>query len=130
MTRISRRSFGSFLMVGGLATGLHYTIMYVLLQANLCSVAYASASGYALSTLLNYWANARFTFSGSHEHARSLPRFLLTAAAGLAINQTVLLALTHLGLPVVLSQILATTCVLAWNYIINAVWSFRSRHSS
>lgn len=130
MKNISKRSFGTFLLVGGSATALHYLIMAILMTTGLCTKGYASAAGYSLSTLYNYWANARFTFGGGHRHRDSLPRFLLTAVAGLGINQAVLLGLTSLGLPVPGAQILATGCVLVWNYMVNALWSFRSRFPS
>ncbi|MDO6384820.1 MULTISPECIES: GtrA family protein [unclassified Uliginosibacterium] len=130
MTHLGPSSFLRFLLVGGSATALHYLIMAALLATSLCTAATASATGYSLSTFYNYWANARFTFGGSHRHRDSLPRFLLTAAAGLGINQLVLLGLIALGLPVAAAQILATGCVLVWNYVINAIWSFRSRHPS
>lgn len=130
MTHLGSRSFLRFLLVGGSATALHYLIMAALLAAGLCSAGPASATGYSLSTLYNYWANARFTFGGVHRHRDSFPRFLLTAAAGLGINQLVLLGLIALGLPLAVAQVLATGCVLVWNYVINAIWSFRSRHPS
>jgi putative flippase GtrA len=131
MEHINTRSFGSFLLVGGSATLLQYFIMFMLMHFGHWSEGYASASGYVLSTFYNYGANARFTFQGKHDHLRSLPRFLATALAGLAINQFVLLSLTRLvALPVAPAQIVATGCVLVWNYLINAIWSFRSRRPS
>lgn len=130
MTHLGTRSFLRFLLVGGSATALHYLIMASLLAAGLCGAGTASATGYGLSTLYNYWANARFTFGGRHRHRESFPRFLLTAAAGLGINQLVLLGLIALNLPVAAAQIMATACVLVWNYVINAIWSFRSRQAS
>ena len=130
MRHIGWQSFIRFLLVGGSATLLHYAIMAILLFADWMSAGAASATGYSLSTLYNYAANARFTFAGKHDHRRSLPRFLLTALSGLGINQLILLSLLHLGLPLVLAQITATGGVLVWNYVVNATWSFRSRNSS
>lgn len=130
MKHIGWQSFIRFLLVGGSATLLHYAIMAVLLLAGWMTAGSASATGYCLSTFYNYAANARFTFAGKHDHRRSLPRFLITAASGLGINQLILLSLLHFGLPLVLAQITATAGVLVWNYVINATWSFRSRNSS
>ena len=130
MSHLGSKSFFRFLLVGGSATALHYAIMFGLMHYELCSKGYASATGYSLSTLFNYWANARFTFGGQHKHAESMPKFVMTATAGLGINQLVLLSLTQLGLPVAPAQIFATGTVLVWNYVINAIWSFRARHPS
>ncbi|MBB2916090.1 putative flippase GtrA [Cupriavidus alkaliphilus] len=89
----------------------------------------ASATGYLISTLYNYYANARYTFGGGHNHARSFPRFLVTAAVGLGINQVVLLGLISLSMPVIIAQFVATATVLLWNYFINAIWAFSRRDS-
>lgn len=130
MHQIDSRSFVRFLLVGGSATLLHYAIMAAMLQGFACPPGISSAIGYCLSTLYNYWASARFTFAGKHDHSRSLPRFLITAATGLGINLLVLTGLIHLGLPVVPAQLVATGAVLLWNYFINATWTFGSRHPS
>lgn len=126
--QLGARSFARFVLVGGSATALHYLIMAALIASGVCAAGAASASGYSLSTLFNYAANARFTFGGGHRHREALPRFLLTAAAGLGINQLVLLGLHALGLPVALAQLAATGGVLIWNYVVNATWAFARKH--
>lgn len=130
MQQISPRSFLCFLVVGGSATLLQYLIMFVLIRYAQCSEGYASATGYVISTAYNYCANASLTFHGKHRHTRSLPRFLLTALAGLGINQMVLLGLLRLHTWLPMAQIAATVCVLVWNYLVNALWSFRTHHPS
>ncbi|WP_253958617.1 GtrA family protein [Paraburkholderia fungorum] len=87
----------------------------------------ASAAGYALSTVYNYLANARFTFVHDNPHSKSLPRFLTTALIGLAINQIVLVELLRIGVLVAVAQLSATLLVLLWNYFINATWTFGKR---
>ncbi|MDQ7988106.1 MAG: GtrA family protein [Candidatus Dactylopiibacterium sp.] len=122
---IGGQTFLRFLLVGGSATALHYALMAALLATGMAGAGAASAIGYTLSTFYNYAANARFTFGGGHDHRRSLPRFLLTALAGLGINQILLLGLIRLGLPVPAAQLCATAGVLLWNYLVNALWSFK-----
>lgn len=124
MGHISQSSFLRFLLVGGSATLLHYAIMGGLIYLAGATVGVASATGYILSTLYNYWANSRFTFSGAHDHKRSLPRFLVTALTGLGINQSILLVAVYLSFPVPIAQLAATAAVLFWNYFINATWTF------
>lgn len=129
MNQISHSSFFRFLLVGGSATLLHYAIMGSLIHFAGVTAGIASASGYVCSTFYNYWASAHFTFGGGHDHARSLPRFLLTALAGLGINQITLLAGLYFSLPVPVAQLVATVTVLFWNYFINALWTFSKRDS-
>jgi putative flippase GtrA len=84
----------------------------------------ASAVGYILSAFFNYFANSHFTFGGGHSHARSLPRFLVTALTGLGINQIVLLSGMYISLPIAIAQLTATAVVVFWNYFVNASWTF------
>lgn len=130
MKQLGTRSFLRFVLVGGSATALHYLVMFLLIHLAGVDAGIASASGYTLSTFWNYWANACFTFGGGHDHARSLPRFLATAIAGLGINQLMLLGLIALGIPVAVAQLAATATVLLWNYFINASWAFARRDPS
>jgi putative flippase GtrA len=130
MANISLRSMRRFLLVGGSATLLHYIAMAVLMLCADVPKGEASACGYVISTFYNYWGNARYTFGGTARHRQALPRFLVTALAGLGVNQFVLQGLSSQGLPVPLAQVCATACVLVWNYLVNACWSFRSRHAS
>lgn len=130
MSNLNVSSFMRFLLVGGTATALHYLIMFALLHWQMCDKLVASGVGFALSAVFNYLANAFFTFRSGHTHAESLPRFVATMSAGLAINTGVLASLTWLGLPTAVAQVLATGVVLVWNYTINAVWTFRKRQPS
>jgi len=118
-----------FVLVGGSATAIHYAIMFVLLKLQLCDKTVASSTGFVISAIFNYLANAHFTFQGDHNHAESVPRFVAMMAAGAVINASVLNGLVWIGLPVWLAQILATGVVLVWNYIINAVWTFKARQA-
>ncbi len=127
---LSSRSFLRFLLVGGGATLLQYLIMAALMA--LCEVPAVRAStiGFLLSAIFNYWANARFTFAAQGGHRRSILRFAVTLCAGLAINALVLYAFKKMGAAIWLAQLIATGVVLVWNYTINAIWTFRKRHSS
>lgn len=125
--RDSAFRFLRFLIVGGSATLLHYAIMGGLIFMSMASTVAASAIGYIFSTIYNYLANFRFTFGGGYSHARSLPRFILTACAGLFLNQIILTVGIYFSLPIYIPQLLATATVLVWNYLINAAWSFAKK---
>ena len=124
---ISLRKLAVFLLVGGGATALHYLIAALLWRGVGLAPALASGIGFGLSALFNYAANARYTFNSTGAHAESLPRFAVVAGIGLALNSAVIWGLTALGWHAVVAQLLATVIVLAWNFILNAAWTFRSR---
>ena len=122
---ISLRSLLTFLMVGGLATGLQYAIMALLMALAGMPALAATNTGFAISAVANYWLNAKLTFRSERSHASTLPRFAVTAALGLGINSLLLSQLVSAGLHPAPAQILTTAGVLIWNYTLNALWTFK-----
>jgi putative flippase GtrA len=118
-----------FLCVGGFATALHYTVMFALMHGALWSAPKASATGFVISAIANFLLNARLTFKTERSVLQTAPRFALVCAIGLVLNTTILTALLSLGIHPFIGQIIATLCVLSWNYIINALWTFRAKKS-
>jgi putative flippase GtrA len=117
--------FTRFAAVGGAATAFQYIVLVAgVRELSLAPVA-ASAIGFALSSVLNYYLNYRMTFRSSRSHVTALPRFLLIAAIGLGANSLVMWALTKAALlGYMQSQLVATTLVLLWNYTANRKWTF------
>ena len=115
-----------FLLVGGCATGLQYGLMTFLIIYFATPAVVASGTGFVVGAMANYWLNARLTFKTEQRHGVALPRFAVTALAGLAINSAILSLLTSIGIGLVIAQILSTLCVLIWNYTVNALWTFRA----
>lgn len=122
---ISLRSLVTFAMVGGFATAVQYALMSLLIWLFDCPLVLASGIGFAISAVANYLLNARLTFRSNERHAKTLPRFIVTACLGLAINSILLAFLASVGLHPAPAQILTTLGVLLWNYTINALWTFR-----
>jgi len=117
--------FGRFVLVGGAATAFQYIVLIVCVQELSLAPVAASAIGFALSSVLNYYLNYRLTFRSSRAHGAAMPRFLLIASVGLGANSVAMWVLTksaHLGY--MQSQLIATTLVLLWNYTANRKWTF------
>ena len=53
-----------------------------------------------------------------------MPRFLLMAAFGVALNATIVGILTRLELHYLAAQLVATSIVLLTNYIVSKTWVF------
>lgn len=119
------RQIVRFLMVGGLATVVHYAVLVLLVRAFSVEPVLASGSGFVISAALNYWLSHRYTFRSTRGHTTALPRFAMVATAGLAINQVVLGALVSLtAAHYLVAQVLATACVMAWNFVLGRMWTF------
>jgi putative flippase GtrA len=123
---LSLRSLISFALVGGFATGVQYALMALLIWLVACPLVLASGIGFAVSAIANYLLNARLTFRSKESHAKTLPRFVVTALLGLLINSLLLAFLASLGIHPALAQLLTTVGVLLWNYTINALWTFKN----
>lgn len=121
------RSMLSFLLVGAGATGIQYALTLLLVLLWALPLVAASALAFTTSAIANYQLNARWTFRSQQAHRVTAPRFVATACAGLLINSAVLALLLRAGVHAIAAQILSTTGVFTWNYIINAVWSFKVR---
>jgi putative flippase GtrA len=114
-----------FVGVGGLATALHYLILVALVNSAGLDATLASSAGYALSTMFNYALNRHLTFRSRRSHGSALPRFLLLAIVGLAINTaTVWLLVQQFALHYLVAQIVATALTLCWNFIAARYWAF------
>lgn len=116
--------FGS---IGALATALQYAVMTVLHLQFDVPVVQASSIGFAISAIFNYSLNARLTFRESELRAKTFVRFLATTSAGLALNHAMMTALVSNGLHALWSQIMTTSGVMLWNYLVNSIWTFRKK---
>jgi len=114
-----------FALVGVAATGVQYLVAALLFWGVGWPAVWASGLGFVVSAVGNFLANAMFTFGVRDRLMGRLPRFAVVAGTGLALNSAVLALAQRNGLHVLLAQLLATLLVLAWNFVLNAVWSFR-----
>lgn len=122
-----RAMFHRYVLVGGIATGFHYLILLGLVELGHVAPAIAAGTGAALGALVAYAGNRRFTFSGcTQPHRVTLPRFLLLAALGAAMNGGIVWAGSEIaGWHYLASQILATLFTLIVTYTFNRFWTFR-----
>lgn len=126
----SSHPFVRFLMVGGLATALHYVILIGLVQWGGLGATLSSSLGFAVSALVNYLLNRRFTFKSDASHAAALPRFATIALTGLVLNAAVMASLVQLHVPYLLAQAVATATTVLWNYALNRRWTFSNSTSA
>lgn len=122
--------FLRFAVAGAIGTLLQYLVLIVLVQLLNAEPVPASALGYALSALVNYWLNHRYTFRSRKRHRDVFGKFLLVSLSGLGLNTLLMwIGITFMGLHYLLSQILTTALVLIWNFSVNALWSFAEAES-
>ena len=123
--KVILRKLIKFLLVGGFCTGLQYAILFGLVEWNHWQATAASSLGFALSALVNYIFNYRFTFKATLGHRKALPRFVVTSGSGLVLNGAIMQAgIVYTTVPYLWCQLAATVVVLFWNFIGSLKWSY------
>lgn len=118
-------AFIRYTLIGGAATCVHYAVLLTLVDGLNLTPALAAASGAACGALVAYAGNRRFTFISRPYHRTALPRFLLVAAFGAALNGGVVWAATAaLGWHYLAAQVAATLLILLATFSINRSWTF------
>ncbi|MFV8784392.1 GtrA family protein [Microbulbifer sp. SA54] len=115
-----------FLVAGGVATAVQYLLLVAMIEALDAPEVLAAFAAYSLAALLNYGLNYYFTFSiGKHyRHREALPKFVLVALCGVALNTlcfSLLLPFVHY----LVAQMCATAVTLALNYLLHKYWIYR-----
>ena len=117
--------FYRFVLVGGVATGLQYLILILLVHLIGMDPVLASATGFVLSAFANYFINYHYTFGSNQRHVAALPKFSVLASVGLLLNSAIMSGLIRMGLHYLPAQVIATVVVLLWNFVGNSLWTFR-----
>lgn len=119
------REFGSFLVVGAVATAVQYAVLVLLVRGFSVNPVVASTLGYCLSALLNYDLNHRVTFRSAVPYLRGLRRFAAISTLGLLLNAALMAVLVESAkLHYIVAQVAATVTVLLWNFFANRRWTY------
>ncbi|MEY4730666.1 MAG: hypothetical protein RL020_1824 [Pseudomonadota bacterium] len=122
-TRSTAKQFVHYAGVGAIGTAGHYLLYIALVQAGLNIIA-ASAAGFVVGALINYWLNYHYTFNSDMPHRQAMTKFFFVALAGLALNTLIVFVLNRMQWHYLLAQAAATIIVLLWNFAANRRWTF------
>jgi len=118
-------AIGRYLLVGLLATAIHYALLIALVELAGAAAAPSAAFGAACGALAAYAGNRRYTFAGGAAHGQALPRFLAVAAFGAATSGAIVWAGTQvLDMHYLAAQVVATSIVVWCGFVLNRRWSF------
>lgn len=122
---ISAGSFARYAQIGGVATGVHYVMLLVLVEGVGIPAAPSAALAALCGALVAYLGNRVFNFSSRAGHRHALPRFLFVAALAAGFNGLIVWAGTRgLNWHYLIAQLLASILVLGLTYRINRAWTF------
>lgn len=107
-----------FLISGGTATLVHFSVMALLIYADF-SATYATMLGAVAGAVSNYLLQYHYTFRSRRSHRKSAMEFFFASILAWISNLT-LFIFTHqlLGLNVITAQLFVTAIVTIQNYYV------------
>jgi putative flippase GtrA len=113
-----------FSIVGAIGTAAHFAVLITLVHFELANPVLASATGCVVGALVNYILNYSITFKSQNPHNTTLLKFFSVALVGLCLN-SLIMAIAIQWMHYLLSQVLATSLILLWNFICSRYWTFK-----
>lgn len=120
------RQFILYCVIGGSGVTLDFLVYSLLLKLAGLNYQAANAAGYASGTLLSFFLNTHYNFKTRDWLALRLVSFCAVALVGYAASAgTLYLLVSQLGLDKYLSKLLTLAVVVALQYNLNRLISFR-----
>ena len=120
------RQFRTFFGVGLLSAGVHYGLLFSLVEGYRMDPIPATLTGYASGGIVSYLLNRRHTYTSERPHREATWRFIIVAAVGFGLTwMFVSLFVRGLGVPYLPAQLATTGIVLVWNFLAHKFWTFR-----
>jgi putative flippase GtrA len=120
-----KAAFARYLVVGVLATLVHWALLALLVEAFGVAAWLGSGAGAVFGAQVAFFANRRFTFDHDGALLPAWWRFMGTAAAGALLGMAIVGAGVAAGLHYLLAQAIATTTVVVVTFAVNRRWTFR-----
>lgn len=129
------KRFALFVGIGGISSLIQFLLLIIFVETRLLTEVPASAAGYVLSSLFNYWANYRFTFKSTRSHTEAFPRFIVAVGIGLLCNTLLFASLlwlfdNYLPIPWIenylVAQFIATGITVFINFAVQKIWIYRN----
>lgn len=129
--------FIKFALIGGAATLLQFFLLGIFVEFLGMVPTLASATSYCGSAVFNYLANYYLTFNSNRSHTKTLPKFIVTVAIGMALSTALFsvfnYALTNFLLKdtilfnraYLIAQLFATLLTLVVNFLMHKFWIYR-----
>jgi putative flippase GtrA len=122
------RQLSAFVVVGVIATGLHYAALIGLKELAGVAVIPATLTGYVLGGLVSYILTRKHVFQSERRHDEAGWRFAVVAAVGFCLTWGFMrLFVSGLAAPYLPAQMVTTGIVMFWSFAANRFWTFGSK---
>jgi putative flippase GtrA len=122
-----RRSFVRFALFGVLGLAFDASLLWLLVTFTPCAQALAVTLAFAVTYLLNFFLNRRFSFAAEGAVGAQLARFVPQVGLDYLLTLTVVETLTGCAVTLLLARVLAGGTNAAVNYTMYRWWTFRRR---
>lgn len=123
--RPSVGQFLGFVLAGGVATILNYSLFLILYESGVY-YSLASAVGYVSGIALSFAINLRFVFRTRQPRSGLFGRYTVAYLIALIAQVGLLEVLVRSGFPAEIANALAIAIVLLANFLVIRRWVFRS----
>ena len=119
------RQFSSFVVVGLIATGVHYALLIGLVEITGISAVAAALIGYGAGGMVSYRLSRRHVFRSDLPHQAAASRFTLVAAVGFGLTFLFMSLLVNVArIPYFPAQVATTGVVMLWSFAAHRIWTF------
>lgn len=121
------KQFFKYVLVGFLATGLDFLILYLLVEYGHLFYLLAAIISIAIVFWIGFNLNKYWTFKNPENNYWSqLFKYLLTHSVGIGISLGVLTFLVEIfDMWYLLAKVFATAAALIWNFLVTKKWVFK-----
>lgn len=113
-----RQQIFRFLIAGGVATALHFSIMWALITAHITAWL-STAAGAAVGAAANYLIQFHWAFASERRHQQTAPNYIVACALGWILNAAgFVLFHSTLEFAVVTAQLLTSSCLTLINFLL------------
>jgi putative flippase GtrA len=120
-------AFARYLVVGLLGTALHFLGTIALVEWAGVSPVPASIVAFALTLVVSFGLNSRYTFDAPDRPLVRLARYALVSVSGLGLNTLIMyLATATFGAHYLWGLCLVVLVIPPYNFTLNLLWTFRS----
>ena len=123
------RQILKFGLVGGLATGVHMVIGFLLIHAG-WPVLIANGAAFIMAFLVSLAGHLGFTFADQQaDFPKALWKFAAVAVTGFGCNQAILSCIVLWSdVADTTALFIATTCSAIVTFVLSRSWAFRAAH--
>jgi len=118
---------GRFAIVGLVATAVHISILWVLINLFATQVFFANLTAFIIAFLVSFSGHYLWTFKSSLEFYKAVIRFLLISLSGFLLNNIILITLLKKAwFSNTTAATLAVIIVPAITFIASKLWGFKN----